>query len=516
LDTGFLIDEALKAKLLKCPDLPSPPGVAIRILEIGNDPQADLARIAEVISLDPALTTKILRIANSTFYSGQRKVENLRQAIVLFGLNGTLTLALSFSLVQAHGRRDNAGIDYNAFWRRSLAAANACRQLGKRVGLGNMEDLFLAGLLQDIGMLALEQAMPEVYIGQENLQSDHRALYAFEQATLEVDHATVGAWLMARWNLPERWVTAVAASHNPGVARDPVHQTLAYCVAVSSDLADFWWSENPEATLARAAERAEKWLPDARETLADVIEAVTQEVEQTATMFDIDLGDTSLMLSLMAQARDILIVRSLHSQLQAESLSQTTQSLESRTRELEEQTRRDGLTGIYNRTHLDAVLDEELQAAVAQRWPLALALIDLDHFKQVNDSYGHLAGDKVLRQAAQLLATCSRNSDTAARFGGEEFVLIMPGTDLQGAQVVCDRLLTAFRETQHNISDAKATVVTISIGLVVQSEATGFSDTEAFIQAADNALYAAKLGGRDRIIVYDEQQSAPPESHPVA
>lgn len=510
LDRIFLIDEALKAKLLKCPDLPSPPGVAIRILEIGNDPGADLARIAEVVSLDPALTTKILRIANSTCYAGQRKVENLRQAIVMFGLNGTLTLALSFSLVQAHGKRDNTGINYNAFWRRSLAAASACRQLCKRVGLRNMDDLFLAGLLQDIGMLALEQAMPETYIGHENLQSDHRALQAFEQATLETDHATVGAWLLARWNLPERWVTAVATSHNPEAALDTEHQTLAHCVAVSSDLADFWWSENPEAVLARAADRAEKWLHIERETLADVIEIVTEEVEQTASLFEIDLGDTSLMLSLMAQARELLIERSLHSQLQAESLSRATQSLESRTRDLEEKTRRDGLTGIYNRTHLDAVLDEELHAAVTQGWPLALALIDLDQFKQVNDTYGHLAGDEVLRQAAQLLARCSRNSDTAARYGGEEFVLIMPGTDLQGAQVVCDRLLTAFRETHHNINDEKTTVVTISIGLVVQGEATRFTDTEAFIQAADSALYAAKSGGRDRIMVYDEQQSAAP------
>jgi len=505
LENSFLIDDALKAKLLKCPDLPSPPGVAIRILEICNDPRADLAKIAEVVSLDPALTTKVLRIANSTCYAGQRKVENLRQAIVIFGLNGTLTLALSFSLVQAHAKRDRTGIDYNAFWRRSLAAASACRQLGKRVGLTNMEDLFLAGLLQDIGMLVFEQAMPETYIGHNILQSDHRALHTYEQATLEADHATVGAWLLARWNLPERWVTAVAASHNPEAALDTEHQTLAHCVAVSSDLADFWWSENPEAALARAAGRAEKWLHIERETLAEVIEAVTQEVEQTAGLFEINLGDTSLMLSLMAQAKELLIERSLHSQLQAESLSLTKLALESRTRDLEEQTRRDGLTGIYNRTHLDAVLDEELHAAVTQGWPLALALIDLDHFKVVNDTYGHLAGDEVLRLAAQLLARCSRNSDTAARFGGEEFVLIMPGTDLQGAQVVCNRLLTAFRETQHKISDEKATVVTISIGLAVQCEATGFSDTEAFIQAADKALYAAKSGGRNRIIVSDEQ-----------
>ena len=507
LDRTFSIDEALKARLLKCPDLPSPPGVAIRILEICNDPHADLASIAEVISLDPALTTRILRIANSTCYAGQRKVENLRQAIVLFGLNGTLTLALSFTLVQAHGERDKPGINYNAFWRRSLAAACACRQLGKLIDLRNMEDLFLAGLLQDIGMLALEQAMPDIYTGHNNLQTDHRALHAFEQETLEADHAIVGAWLLARWNLPERWVTAVAASHNPEAALDTEHQALAHCVAVSGDLADFWWNEDPEAALSRAADRAEKWLQVERKALSNVIEAVTEEVEQTAGMFEIDLGDASLMQSLMAQSRDLLVERSLHTLLQAESLSRTTQSLELRTRDLEEQTRRDGLTGIYNRTHLDAVLNEELRAAVTHGWPLALALMDLDHFKQVNDNYGHLAGDEVLRQAAQLLATCSRNSDTAARFGGEEFALIMPGTDLQGAQVVCDRLLKAFRNTHHNINDENTTVVTISIGLAVQCEETSFTDTEVFFQAADKALYLAKSDGRDRIMVYDGQQS---------
>jgi len=153
------------------------------------------------------------------------------------------------------------------------------------------------------------------------------------------------------------------------------------------------------------------------------------------------------------------------------------------------------------------VLETEFSCAMDQGWPLTLVLVDLDQFKLVNDTYGHQAGDEVLRQAAVLLSACARDTDIVARYGGEEFVLLLPGTGMRGAKIVCERMVKAFRETYHKVSDDQEVVVTVSIGFTVHGEVTRFTSTQAFLRAADLALYAAKAEGRDRVVVYSEKLS---------
>ena len=108
----------------------------MRILDLSQDPDVDIGKVADVVSMDPALTAKILRIANSPIYAIRRKTENLRQAIMLLGLNGTLTMALSFSLAASMHNNARQGFDYNLFWRRSLAAATCARRLSVAAGIG--------------------------------------------------------------------------------------------------------------------------------------------------------------------------------------------------------------------------------------------------------------------------------------------------------------------------------------------------------------------------------------------
>ena len=134
------------------------------------------------------------------------------------------------------------------------------------------------------------------------------------------------------------------------------------------------------------------------------------------------------------------------------------------------------------------------------RWPLALLFVDLDHFKKVNDGYGHAAGDAVLRATAQLLVRQVRGGDTVARYGGEEFVVLLPGTDRAGAKEVGERIVRALRANPHEIGRARLTV-TGSVGLAMQSADAPYADSDALISAADAALYAAKDAGRDRLAV---------------
>ena len=497
-------------RLGKCTNLPSPPGVATRIIELCEDPGVELNAVANVLGQDPALTSKVLRIANSPLYRRQRRFDNLRQAMTVFGLNGTLTLALSFSLVTGLRKTAGLGMDYGLYWRRSLAAATIAKALGKALKLASADDLFLASLLQDVGMLALDKAVPELYPAIVAGHTDHDALAALEQRELGADHSAVGAWLLQYWGLPERLTEAVAHSHEPAwesVSGD--RDTLVACTAASGRLADMWLHPKDDSAAHAALQLTSQLFSANHEALSDALSAAAAELNETSGIYEVEVSDEFLAETILERAKEMLIVRNLQASQRASELNLTAESLESRTRELEEKTRRDSLTGLYNRAHFDQTIRSEFAAAKQHQWPLSIAFIDLDRFKWVNDTHGHQAGDEVLRAAARLLTASTRNSDVVARYGGEEFVAVLPGTNLAGARVTGNRILQAFRDHHHRIADRAELMVTSSIGIATLNEATAFSSPEELVRAADRAMYAAKLEGRNRLVAYDDELSRP-------
>jgi HD-like signal output (HDOD) protein len=198
--SGFLeqrLNPEIEAQLRLSVNFPSPPGVATHIIELAQDPEIEMGKVAKALSMDSALSSKVLRIANSPLYAQRRKSENLRQALVVLGLNATLTLALSFSLVKSLRGAKSNGLDYKYYWRRALLSATAARALSDFMHQTLAEEVFLAALLQDVGMLALDVSVPDMYRGVGPLQHDHAALAELETQRLQVDHAYVGAGLCA-------------------------------------------------------------------------------------------------------------------------------------------------------------------------------------------------------------------------------------------------------------------------------------------------------------------------------
>ena len=160
----------------------------------------------------------------------------------------------------------------------------------------------------------------------------------------------------------------------------------------------------------------------------------------------------------------------------------------------------DGLTGLYNRHYLNTHLDNMVQQALKNGKPLALMIMDMDHFKSVNDTYGHDVGDMILKQLAVRIAQTSRSTDLAARFGGEEFVLLMPETDPQAALGAANRIREVIEVTPFSIGpDGKSLQKTVSIG-VASLHPEGDS-AESLLKRADEALYSAKHSGRNTVKV---------------
>lgn len=169
--------------------------------------------------------------------------------------------------------------------------------------------------------------------------------------------------------------------------------------------------------------------------------------------------------------------------------------LRRRNAELERMSRTDSLTAIYNRRHMDELLHKMLSAARRHDQSLAVVMIDIDHFKQVNDTKGHAAGDRVLQVVAQRLTSVLRAEDELGRWGGEEFITLLPVTDLGGATTVAERMRRAVASEPVSLGNHGTLSVTVSLGCAASVE----GDPEALVRQADDCLYAAKNAGRNRV-----------------
>ncbi|MFI9654377.1 sensor domain-containing diguanylate cyclase [Guyparkeria sp. GHLCS8-2] len=158
----------------------------------------------------------------------------------------------------------------------------------------------------------------------------------------------------------------------------------------------------------------------------------------------------------------------------------------------------DPLTGLYNRRFGMKRLEEELARIQRNQTPMSLIIVDLDHFKRLNDTYGHLAGDKVLVRAASVIRDMLRKGDVVMRYGGEEFIAILPGSDIEDSQEVAERIRFALAQSQVEIAGHTLSV-TASLGIACTAT-DRLTSAEPLMKLADSRLYAAKSGGRDRVI----------------
>ena len=505
--------EKLQSLLKTSVNFPSPPAIAQQIIALAEDPDSDIIRIAATISKDPGLTAKVLRVANSPLYSKRRRSSNLRQALVVLGLNAATTLALGFSLVGKYRSVKGKGIDYTRFWRKSILSASAARAFAEQQGVGDVEGVYLGALLQDIGVLATDRVLPDFYASLPREYS-HAQLCAYERERIGIDHAGLGAWLLEQWRLPESVCRSVDWSHGPPAsARHTPDGIAAGCIALGGECVEMLLDQSL-GSLETIAQHAEEWLGIDGDRLTVAITRIVTEIPETERLYETALLPAELAVAVLDQARELLLIRNLQAIEQVTTLRAATEDLEARAVALEDMHRRDPLTGLYNRGHLDRVLAEEFEASQHGGWPLSVVFIDLDRFKQVNDTYGHPAGDEVLLGTAQRIRSVARSTDCVARYGGEEFVVVLPGLHASDAEAVCRRLLVRLRNTRYELRDATITV-TASIGLATQDDQHPFENVAELIDAADRAVYAAKKSGRDRIVNFAARGTAvAPASEP--
>ena len=484
----------LKSKLKASSNFPSPPAIAQQIIALARDPNTDISQVAAAISRDPALAAKLLRVANSALYARQRKSTNLRQALIVLGLQGATTLALGFSLIGTYRGLKSNGLDYDRYWRRAILSASAARCFGALQVDSAIDDVFLAALLQDIAILGIDRAAPDFY-RELPRSAGHTELSQYEMARLGIDHAELGAWLLDYWKLPEPLCRAVGWSHAPPAADAATPaRTAARCVALASDSVEMLL-DPAGGDFATLGDRALEWLGIDGAMLAEVLSKIVAEIPEIERLFDTELLAPDAASAILEQARELLIARNLEALGRVNTLQATHQKLEARATELTDERLRDALTGVYNRGYLDLMLRREFQAATSGEWPLSVVFVDLQRLKSIIDVHGPACGDAVLQTTAKSIAAVARDTDCVARYGGTEFVVVLPGLARPGAEVFCARLTARLRNTSHTLGGTEVTVST-SIGLATHTPDEPFERPSHLINAAERSACFARKSSR--------------------
>jgi two-component system, cell cycle response regulator len=488
------MNDQLLQRIKQCPSLPSLPSIAMQVLDLAQKADVDIAEIARIISKDPALSGKILRTVNSSFYGRSQHVSTISHALVILGLQSVKTLVLGFSLVTNLTKNKAKGFKHITYWRRSVYSATAARAIAAKVNIVQQEEAFLSALLQDIGMLVLDQVVGDQYGEINNNVKAHVDLAAAEEQVLGMTHAEVAGVIAEQWKLPPLLSTPIAQHHTPQNVKDPALKKIAEVVELSGRCADVF--VDAEAAPAIAAVRAscrERYKLSEADTDA-LLDDIGKKTKEVASLFEINIGSAVEYEAVLKKANEALVEITLQSQMQATNLQQQNQ-------ELKIAAVTDGLTGLANRKRFDDFLNEQFATANKMQKTLSLLMIDIDKFKSVNDKFGHPAGDAVIRAIGKLLKTAARKQDLASRYGGEEMALILPGTNRAVASAIAEtiRKAIAAKPVQH---EAMAIPVTASIGVACFEPGTPIMQAAHLIKAADLALYNAKHSGRNCVKVF--------------
>jgi diguanylate cyclase (GGDEF)-like protein len=485
-------------KLLKAsPNLPSLPGVAMDLLTEVRRPEVDFDRICDLLGKDPALSAKVVGIANSSSYRRGAPVTTVRRAAMALGLNAVTTLALSFSLVSQ--RAAKGAFDFANYWRRGLLNAAAARSLAQQVRV-DPEEAFLAGLLQDIGMLALNAAVPGyVEIVKESKQ-DHLRLERLERERFEAGHPEVGAWLAKEWGLPDALVDSVLGSHVP--LEGDRSSLLGRCVAVSGYIGAIWLQGSAQRATEDAAHAASAWLSLNAEAFHEALTRTEDAAQGLAAAFQVTLPNAKEMKGILQQARDTLVQVSLRATQIASRSEADAQRLAEEKQNLEREYSRDALTGAFTRRYLESSLALAYDASLKFDRPLSVLFCDIDHFKKINDNHGHAVGDKVLAAVSREIAACVRQLDVVGRYGGEEFVVVLPATTASGAMAAAERIRMRVAALRLTSDRGQPVPVTMSLGVATHGDGWTSRDLADLLAQADASLYKAKGSGRNRAIAH--------------
>lgn len=481
----------------KIDQLPTLPGIAIKLLEAIRKKDPDVKEISRIISSDVVLTTKILKLANSPFYGFKTKITTIERAISMLGLNTIKSLALSFSVTTTFYDKDAKGINYTQFWKDSIVGAVSAKLLAEKIRPALAPDAFFMGLLKEMGALTLAYSLPDAYARVVSSVGAGESLQEAETRVLGFNHMEMGEYLVKSWGLPEDFSIPIGCHHSPdalGAEADPEIVSRARLLHLASLFTELLNTSKMAFLLGSLQRLSLEYGFNGNLDCAGMAEEIHEQTREILPIFDIQFKDDRDLSQLLEKAKSELATLSM----------ELITSLAKKDREVaffREQATLDAMTGICNYKGFCEAMDREMSRAERYKKPLSLIFADIDHFKKVNDTFGHLAGDETLKTVARCMHKELRQSDYIARYGGEEFAVILPETDSEDAMWVAERLRKRIEKETFSHEEARFPV-TMSFGVASVFAGRSLS-REGLIKLADEALYQAKKSGRNRCCLSD-------------
>ncbi|OGQ96738.1 MAG: hypothetical protein A2521_07300 [Deltaproteobacteria bacterium RIFOXYD12_FULL_57_12] len=488
--------------------IPSPPAIAVRILDVVKKNNASFGELAGIISADPALTAKILMVANSSFYSLNSKVDNIQRALSIIGVDALKNIALSFVIAGKMKGTPEGGFNFDFFWKRAITAAVGAELLAPMVK-HRSDDTFVTALLQDIGIVIMFFCRPEDY---SKVLDEKKAaglqVCAAEKQLFGFDHQELGAEVLKRWGLPESIYMPIRHHHHDSPVPDD-YALQTDILLLSDDVSSAYHGTRSTSKILEIKKILGEKFGISDADIANYIDSVAEKSVEILSSFEIDPGDMKPYSQILLEANEELgklnfsyeqlVLELKQAKEEAESLAQDLKLANARLRELAS---RDGLTGLYNHRYFQEAMARELSEAVRYGRSFALIMFDIDHFKKINDNYGHPRGDIVIKAISQTIMEMVRNCDIVARYGGEEFAIILPETELVGATILADRVRKSI-EALEMVADGLTIKATVSIGVSNFVPKKSPNKKAAMIDSADKALYDSKRNGRNRVTAID-------------
>ncbi len=284
---------SIKERITATGALPTLPAAAMYVLQLADDDKSELAAISALIEKDPALSVKVLRAVNSSFYGLPHKVSTISQAVVMLGLHSVKALTLSFTLLSGMRGDSGRGFNHLMYWRRSMYAAAAERIIAGKVLVSKQEDCFVAALLMDIGTLLLDQMLGEQYDAVCEHAGFHADLVVHETHELGLTHPEVAGILAKHWGLPDVLAVPMANHHGPAADEDPYLRKITEVVWLASRCADIFTHDHGTAESISAVRQTCKDRYAMEEMQADaMLCTIGQKTSDLAALFEVRLNSS--------------------------------------------------------------------------------------------------------------------------------------------------------------------------------------------------------------------------------
>lgn len=441
--------------------IPSLPVAAVKILELVQDPDVDVQALGRTIELDPALSARIVRLANSSLFGLTREISSVRQALVILGLRTVKLAALSFTLVDSLGKGAKAE-SMSACWRQILSNAMACRMLGKLFEI-DPEEGFLGGLMQDIGLLVCAESLGKDYLDLFDSSMSDASAKTFDQMEKDrfgVAHTEVGAELIEQWRLPPRLATAIRehAEMDLAAAYRDGRKDLSVLLATADAISGFLLRPTP-SNLERF------------NVVAESFGDLSSEIDKFVQRLEMQVGEMAELLELELPA------------------NRTFEEILEKARELSKDLR------VESRDGLPLRVRQELARAKREKSPVSVVLLRLTSVSQLAKSGRADAAERLHQAAARILQSVTRECDALFRLNLSTFCILAANASKEGVERLQQRLIPELQKAWVEVGSEKVYARFVFGVVTLEAESTSDVAVEAFLLKANDNLAEAQAKG---------------------